>query len=199
MAEIWRLLDESGVDLVIVAHDHNYERFVPQDHTGRADPNGIRQIVVGTGGGDLRPLASVVRANSVVRNSGTYGVLKLTLRSGSYDWEFVPQPGATFTDQGTADCVQTETPPPPGPNQPPVANAGGPYEATEGSPVTLSAAGSSDPEGSALSYSWQLGDATTAAGATVSKVYVDSWTYNVTVTVTDPSGATSSASTTVHV
>jgi hypothetical protein len=107
MAEIWRLLDESGVDLVIVAHDHNYERFAPQDHTGRADPNGIRQIVVGTGGGDLRPLGSVVRANSVVRNSGTYGVLKLTLRSGSYDWGFVPQPGATFTDAGSATCVQS--------------------------------------------------------------------------------------------
>ena len=105
MAEAWRVLDSAGVDLAIVANDHNYERFAPQDHAGRADPNGMRQIVVGTGGGDLRPLGSVLRANSEVRNTGTYGVLKLTLRAGSYDWEFVPQPGATFTDSGSASCT----------------------------------------------------------------------------------------------
>ena len=105
MAEAWRVLDSTGVDLAIVAHDHNYERFAPQDYTGRADPNGIRQIVVGTGGAELRAFGSVVRANSAVRNNGTYGVLKLTLRSGSYDWRFVPQPGGTFTDAGSASCV----------------------------------------------------------------------------------------------
>jgi hypothetical protein len=104
MAEIWRVLDSADVDLAIVAHDHNYERFAPQDYAGRADPNGIRQIVVGTGGGDLRPFG-VVRANSEVRNSDTYGVLKLTLRSGRYHWEFVAQAGATFTDVGSAKCV----------------------------------------------------------------------------------------------
>jgi hypothetical protein len=106
MAEAWRVLDSTGVDLAIVAHDHNYERFAPQDYTGRADPNGIRQIVVGTGGAELRAFGPVVRANSEARNSGTYGVLKLTLRSGSYTWEFIPQPGATFRDAGSASCVQ---------------------------------------------------------------------------------------------
>jgi acid phosphatase type 7 len=105
MAEIWRVLDSAGVDLVVVAHDHNYERFAPQDYTGRADSQGIRQIVVGTGGGDLRPFGPVIRANSEVRSSGTYGVLKLTLRAGRYEWAFVPQPGATFTDAGSANCV----------------------------------------------------------------------------------------------
>jgi len=35
---------------------------------------------------------------------GTYGVLKLTLRPTSYDWQFVPIAGQTFTDSGTTAC-----------------------------------------------------------------------------------------------
>jgi hypothetical protein len=103
MAEVWRVLDSAGVDLVIVGHDHHYERFAPQDYIGRANPSGVRQFVVGTGGAGLRALATL-RANSEVREAGTHGVLKLTLRTGSYDWEFVPQRGGTFHDSGSAAC-----------------------------------------------------------------------------------------------
>ncbi len=68
------------------------------------DPvTGIRQFVVGTGGRALRP-AAVPRPHSEVRNSETHGVLKMTLRHDSYDWEFVPIDGRTFTDQGSAAC-----------------------------------------------------------------------------------------------
>jgi acid phosphatase type 7 len=88
-----------------VGHDHNYERFAPQDYLGNADPSGIREFVVGTGGAALRPFATV-RANSEVRDSNTWGVLKVTLRADSYEWEFIPQPGATFGDAGTAQCVE---------------------------------------------------------------------------------------------
>jgi len=105
MAEIWRVLDSAGVDVALVAHDHDYERFAPQDYTGRADPNGIRQFVVGTGGGDLRTFGTT-RANSEARASGIYGVLKLTLRATTYDWEFVPEPGPSFADKGTGPCLE---------------------------------------------------------------------------------------------
>jgi hypothetical protein len=37
-------------------------------------------------------------------NDDTFGVLKLTLRNGSYDWEFVPEAGKTFTDLGSRTC-----------------------------------------------------------------------------------------------
>ena len=46
---------------------------------------------------------SSVKPNSLVR-SQTYGVLKLTLHDGSYDWQFLPVAGKTFTDQGTGYC-----------------------------------------------------------------------------------------------
>ena len=51
MRPIWETLYEAGVDVVLSAHDHHYERFAPQDPNGKPDPErGIRQFIVGTGG-----------------------------------------------------------------------------------------------------------------------------------------------------
>ncbi|MDQ3949595.1 MAG: PKD domain-containing protein [Gemmatimonadota bacterium] len=80
-----------------------------------------------------------------------------------------------------------------------MANVGGPYTGNEGSPIAMSAAASSDPEGGALTYSWDFGDGTTATGATVAKTYANSRTYTVTLAVTDGAGASSTASSTVAV
>ena len=111
MAEIWRLMDEAGVDVVIAGHDHDYERFAPQTASGQADPNGIRQFVVGTGGRHLRPFVTI-QANSEVRNSDTFGVLKLTLHDNGYDWAFLSAgtpgtaepPAGTVLDSGSDTC-----------------------------------------------------------------------------------------------
>jgi hypothetical protein len=106
MANLWRILDEAGVDVVLAAHDHIYERFAPQDANGQANQDGIRQFVVGTGGGETLYAFEANPANSEIRDNSARGVLKLTLRPGGYDWEFVPQPGKTFTDTGSAACVE---------------------------------------------------------------------------------------------
>ncbi len=104
MREIWRLLQEHGVEVVISGHDHSYERFGPQTADGHADPaRGIRQFVVGTGGRNLDPFKRIL-PNSEVRDASTFGVLKLTLRSGGYDWEFIPVPGGGFRDSGNGVC-----------------------------------------------------------------------------------------------
>src|SRR5207237_10939251 len=88
-----------GAEIVLSRHDHNYERFAPQRGDGTADAGfGIRQFVVGTGGASLDGFGTTV-PNSEVRGS-VYGVLKLTLQSGGYTWQFVPVAGQTFTDQG---------------------------------------------------------------------------------------------------
>ncbi|MBW4623610.1 MAG: metallophosphoesterase [Cyanosarcina radialis HA8281-LM2] len=122
MQDIWQTLYEYEVDVVLNGHDHNYERFALQNPDGQADPErGIRQFVVGTGGTSLRSEAAV-RPNSEVRNFEAHGVLKLTLRSTSYDWEFVPIAGATFKDKGSADCVaSTRLPPTPSPTTTPTS------------------------------------------------------------------------------
>lgn len=94
----------AGADVIVNGHDHDYERFAPQTAGGVADPaTGIREFVVGTGGASLRSF-STIRANSEVRNSVTFGVLKLTLSSNSYAWQFVPAGSGTFKDSGSGTC-----------------------------------------------------------------------------------------------
>jgi hypothetical protein len=108
MQPFWQALYEFHADVVLSGHQHNYERFAPQSPVGDADPsNGIHQFVVGTGGKNLYAFESTPAPNSVVRNSDTFGVLKLTLHPTSYDWEFLPEAGKSFTDSGSATCVGT--------------------------------------------------------------------------------------------
>jgi hypothetical protein len=100
----WEALYKANADVVLSGHDHDYERFAPQNPYGAFDSaRGIREFVVGTGGTYLRPFGTI-KANSVSRNATTHGVLKLTLNSGGYAWKFVPVAGKTFTDSGTASC-----------------------------------------------------------------------------------------------
>ena len=102
--DFWRALSEAGAELVLVGHDHNYERFAPQTAEGVADAEkGIRQFVVGTGGKNHYSI-STAQPNSEVIDGNTHGVLKLELYAGGYDWAFVPEAGATFTDAGSATC-----------------------------------------------------------------------------------------------
>jgi acid phosphatase type 7 len=100
----WQALYDFNAELILNGHDHDYERFSPQDPKGNADPKrGIREFVVGTGGKNHREFG-IHRANSEVRNNGTFGVLKLTLKAAGYDWKFIPQAGKTFTDSGSGSC-----------------------------------------------------------------------------------------------
>jgi chitodextrinase len=100
----WQLLYDNNADLILSAHDHTYERFAPQTPTGTVDQvRGIREFIVGSGGANHTSFV-MTAANSEVRNSTAYGVLKLTLHPTSYDWTFAPEQGQTFTDSGTTAC-----------------------------------------------------------------------------------------------
>jgi hypothetical protein len=100
---LWATLADAGADVVLAGHDHSYERFAPMNADGDPDDAGIRSFVVGTGGAPLYDLEHDA-ANSDVVNNDTHGVLKLTLHDGSYDWEFIPVEGDSFTDSGSGDC-----------------------------------------------------------------------------------------------
>ena len=104
MQPLWQALDDFGVEAVVSADDHVYERFAPQEPDGTADAaDGIRQFVAGTGGRSHYPFGTI-QPNSQVRNNDTFGVLQLTLRDGAYDWKFVAEAGKTFSDSGTDQC-----------------------------------------------------------------------------------------------
>jgi acid phosphatase type 7 len=100
----WQALYDANADVVVNGHDHDYERFAPQTPDASADPKrGIREFVVGTGGKNHRPFGAP-HANSEMRDATAFGVLKLTLRSGGYDWQFIPEAGKSFMDSGSGTC-----------------------------------------------------------------------------------------------
>ncbi len=103
MLELWRVLYSMGVDIVINAHEHLYERFAPQTPEGRSDPlKGIRQFTVGTGGGP--PTQVVARAANSEVSASVWGVASFTLQSDRYTWAFIPVDGEAFRDSGTGMC-----------------------------------------------------------------------------------------------
>lgn len=101
---LWRALEQGGADLVLSGHDHIYERFRPLTADGAAPAEGgLRSFVVGTGGAHHTPL--LLRApGSVTRLEGRWGVLRLTLRAGRYEWEFITAPGGERLDHGEDRC-----------------------------------------------------------------------------------------------
>ena len=110
---LWQTLYAAGADVILNGHDHVYERFAPQNPSGQRDEGrGIREFVVGTGGANHTPFATVA-PNSQVRDAATYGVLRLKLHPTSYEWQFVPEASGSFGDSGTGPCTLPTSAAPP--------------------------------------------------------------------------------------
>jgi fibronectin type 3 domain-containing protein len=136
----WNDLYSGGADIVLNGHAHDYERFAPQTSAGAADPaKGLREFVVGTGGKDFHTMGSPI-ANSVTSNVTAFGVLKLTLRSGSYDWRFVAADGYRYEDSGSGSCHSA----PSADTTPPSAPTGLAASAPTANQATLSWTASTD-------------------------------------------------------
>jgi hypothetical protein len=104
VAPFWETLYAAKADIVLNGHDHVYERFAPQTPSAQPDARqGIREFVVGNGGKNLYPFVNL-QPNSQVRNNDTFGILKLVLHPHGYEWQFLPESGKSFTDQGSGQC-----------------------------------------------------------------------------------------------
>jgi 3',5'-cyclic AMP phosphodiesterase CpdA len=104
LRDMWRIMYEAGVDVVLAAHDHTYERFGPQDWQGRTDKErGIRSFVVGTGGKGLARFLRP-RPNSELQRNTAVGFLTMVLKADSYSWKFAPAPPYELDDSGTGTC-----------------------------------------------------------------------------------------------
>ena len=125
LQHLWHDLYAGGVDIALSGHFHNYERLAPMNAAGATDlAYGVRQFVVGTGGVPLGGLGSPWPA-SQESSATSHGVIKFTLHASSYDWQFIPIAGDTFTDSGTFSTHEAPDP------------LVGDWRANEGSGTTL--------------------------------------------------------------
>ncbi|WP_245656104.1 discoidin domain-containing protein [Microtetraspora fusca] len=100
---VWQILYDAGADLVLNGHDHHYERFGPQNPAGKADPNGLVELLGGMGGADPYKIENV-QPNSQFRLSGTYGVVKLTFTDSTFSWQLVGTDGKVKDTSPTYAC-----------------------------------------------------------------------------------------------
>ena len=103
LEQLWQMLDEAGVDVVLNGHNHHYERFSLQDSQGRPSADGIRQFTVGTGGFLIAPPKLNEPGPQSEFISSEYGVLALDLSANGYDWRLMGARGVVL-DSGHGDC-----------------------------------------------------------------------------------------------
>ena len=170
----------------------NITAVPPPNQAPTADPNGPYSAQVGdtinfSGAGSSDPDGSIVaydwdfgdgntgtgaNPTHAYGAAGTFTVTLTVTDNGS----------PALTDTSTTTATITAVPPP---NQAPTANANGPYSAQVGAPINFSGAGSSDPDGSIVAYSWDFGDGNTGTGTNATHSYGAAGTFTVTLTVTD--------------
>ncbi len=138
-------------------------------------------------------------ANSEVRDSATFGILAVTLHPTSYDWNFIPEAGKTFTDSGSTACHGSSGSPPD--TTPPSVPTGLAGTATSGTSVGLTWNASTDNVGVASYTVFRNGS---SIGTPTTTSFTDtgvspSTTYSYTVNAKDSAGNTSAQSAPVSV
>jgi len=121
MADMWRLMAQSGVDIVLNGHDHTYQRWQPLDGNGLPDPNGVTEFVVGASGHGLQTINTSDNrvAYATDANPAAFGVLLLQLNQAGANFSYHSTNG-TVLDSGIVPCspAAADTTPPTAPSSP---------------------------------------------------------------------------------
>ena len=142
-----------------------------------------------------------------ILDSGPYplGLVQASIPAGMLDhlttywWRVRHQDNHNvWSPWSTETCFSTEPPL----NLPPIAEANGPYESLEGSPITLDGSSSYDPDGQIVQWEWDLnndGIFDDAIGPIVEFTWGDDYSGNISLKVTDSLGATGIDQTTITI
>jgi acid phosphatase type 7 len=108
----WTLLYQHHTDVVLNGHIHTYARFAFLNPSGQVDnTNGIREVIVGTGGESLQAAAANANPFPLVNYRG-FGYLKMVLHPTGYDAQFITSAGAV-KDSFSGTCHGSTAPPSP--------------------------------------------------------------------------------------
>lgn len=103
MSAVWNTLVVGRVDIVLNGHEHLYERFAKLDKDGNPDKNGARQFTVGTGGKTFYKFSTIL-PGSEVRDNQNHGLIKISLETAKYSWEFIGNNNVGVLDSGKDTC-----------------------------------------------------------------------------------------------
>ena len=105
MSDIWALLAQYGVDIVLTGHDHDYQRWYPLNGQGEFDPNGITEFVVGTGGHGIQDLVGTDPLMAVGFDTppAAFGALRMELNQDGAAFQFVNIQNQVL-DSGSIPC-----------------------------------------------------------------------------------------------
>lgn len=104
LSDLWALYVDEGVDIVLTASEHNYQRWQPLDATGQPTPGAPTEFVVGTGGHYTLTFGEV--DGRAVAATRTEGALRLVLREDSAEYQFIDTAG-TVLDEGAVSCGES--------------------------------------------------------------------------------------------
>lgn len=110
------VLEREGVDLVLMGHDHNYQRTVPMkgDAPAPAGERGITYVVVGNGGANLNPFPGAAPPWIAARNDTQKGFLDVTIEEGMLEARMITTSGAVidaFSIEKTLPALPAAGPP----------------------------------------------------------------------------------------
>jgi hypothetical protein len=97
------ILYAAKADLMLVGHDHNYQRYGKMDGGQVARSDGFREVVVGTGGRNFYGLSGTHPLLQASQDH-TWGVLRLSLTASGYSGSFEPVAGSSWTDSFSGSC-----------------------------------------------------------------------------------------------
>jgi hypothetical protein len=101
---LWEAAVTGGADLMVTAHDHIYERFLPLNASGAPAVGGMPLFISGLGGAPATPIEDAV-PGSAFRYNANHGVLSLTLTPRAFSWGFISALDGSTLDSGTASCA----------------------------------------------------------------------------------------------
>ena len=157
----------------------------------------------------LKKGSSTFDSSDIVTNTTSTSCSISVDWSSTYYWKVVATDEHGATTEGDIWWFKTGAqseggggappPPPPPMNQPPVADADGPYSGYVGYVVSFDGSDSYDTDGSITNYTWDFGDGSTGYGVSPTHIYTSPGTYIVTLTVKDNLGSTGTNTTTATI
>ncbi len=132
--------------------------------------------------------------DGVIGNEETFNISDLSLGTHAIYFQ-VRDNASEWSRQVTESLIISPDPL----NQPPIANAGGPYSEDVTDAITFDGSESYDEDGEIVEYLWDFGDETTGSGESVTHTYTSPGNYTITLTVTDDDGSSSTDTTIVTV